>query len=167
MKTAIFSIWLCLAATIVSVTTASASAAPNDDGCAFGPRNSNGVCPDEYGVALDVECLLKWTDGDGGRVHPDCLQAFLFEAKQAGLSAPGEAKRSWKDAMMTGGMAACLYEERYQTGDLAAAARAVRRVVPTLTGGEVFPAADDSPAENLVWIAVGTLCADGTTISSG
>lgn len=36
---------------------------------------------------------------------------------------------------------------------------------PTLSGGELFPAAKDSPAENLVWIASGTLCADGTTIA--
>jgi hypothetical protein len=45
------------------------------------------MCPDEYGVALDVECIYRWKDGEGGRVAQACLDAFVWEAQEAGLEA--------------------------------------------------------------------------------
>jgi len=73
--------------TVVSFVAASPARATPSEDSTFGPRNSNGMCPDEYGVALDVECIYRWKDGEGGRVAQACLDAFVWEAQEAGLEA--------------------------------------------------------------------------------
>ena len=74
--------------------------------------------------------------------------------------------RSSDSHLLADGVIACVWGPSgpHGSADVNVTAAAVRRADPTLSGGKVvMDASEDTPAADLAWVAVGTLCRDGVS----
>jgi hypothetical protein len=140
---------------------------------------------DEYGHVPDYSCVLFSSPLESSK--QSCVDAFLKEAHMDGLvtsdnlvpsvsgdglpTATGALVLSWPhlyshdDQLYWDGLVACWNNGSKMAGDLKARGAVVRIFDHNLTGGRVIAGidspADDVPAINLGYIAVGTLCTGG------